>query len=315
MRDLAVFAEGLTKSFGSTPALRGLNLAVPAGTVCGLLGPNGAGKTTAVRVLTTLLVPDSGTAFVDGVDVVRDAARARYRFGLVGQAAALDEAMSGRANLRMFGRLYHLSPREARRRADDLLERFDLADAADREAGTYSGGMRRRLDLAAGLLIAPAVLFLDEPTTGLDPRGRSEVWAAVRDLVAGGTAVVLTTQYLDEADRLADSIAVVDAGRVVATGTPDELKARVGAEHVDVVVASLDALPAARTAMRAATGMEPVVDVEERSLSAQLGPGGLAAVVRELDDAGVRVENLALRKPTLDEVFLEMTEDLAGATR
>ncbi|WP_189212778.1 ATP-binding cassette domain-containing protein [Actinokineospora fastidiosa] len=315
MRDLAVFAEGLTKSFGSTPALRGLDLAVPAGTVCGLLGPNGAGKTTAVRVLTTLLVPDSGTAFVDGVDVVRDAARARYRFGLVGQAAALDEAMSGRANLRMFGRLYHLSPREARRRADDLLERFDLADAADREVGTYSGGMRRRLDLAAGLLIAPAVLFLDEPTTGLDPRGRSEVWAAVRDLVAGGTAVVLTTQYLDEADRLADSIAVVDAGRVVATGTPDELKARVGAEHVDVVVASLDALPAARTAMRAATGMEPVVDVEERSLSAQLGPGGLAAVVRELDDAGVRVENLALRKPTLDEVFLEMTEDLAGATR
>ncbi|MGW5055329.1 ATP-binding cassette domain-containing protein [Actinokineospora sp. NPDC004072] len=309
--DFAVFAEGLTKSFGDTTALRGLDLAVPAGTVCGLLGPNGAGKTTAVRVLTTLLVPDSGTAFVDGVDVVRDAARARCRFGLVGQATALDEAMTGRANLRMFARLYHLSARDARRRADELLARFGLEAAADREVSTYSGGMRRRLDLAAGLIIAPAVLFLDEPTTGLDPRGRAEVWSAVRDLVAGGTAIVLTTQYLDEADRLADTIAVVDTGRVVATGTPDELKARIGGEHVDVTVASPDSLPAARLALHTATGSEPASGADERTLSVALGLADLVEVVRELDAAGVRVENLALRKPTLDEVFLELT--LAGA--
>ncbi|QWF84696.1 ATP-binding cassette domain-containing protein [Amycolatopsis sp. CA-230715] len=307
--DLAVLVEGVAKRFGDTEALAGLDLEVPAGTICGVLGPNGAGKTTAVRILSTLLRPDRGRAFVDGIDVVRDAERARYRLGLAGQFAAVDEKLTGRGNLRMFGRLYHLPGRVAKERADELLDRFHLTEAGNRVVSTYSGGMRRRLDLAASLLIAPAVLFLDEPTTGLDPRGRAEVWAAVRDLVEGGTTVVLTTQYLDEADHLADSIAVIDAGRVVATGTPEQLKNKVGAEHVAVALASADDLAEAGAALHRATGGEPMLHPGSRTATVAVNgdPGALAAVVRELDSAGIRIDTMALRSPTLDDVFLELT--------
>ncbi|HEX8862439.1 MAG TPA: ATP-binding cassette domain-containing protein, partial [Actinomycetes bacterium] len=250
----AVLARGLRKRFGRTEALRGLDLAVPAGTVCGLLGPNGAGKTTVVRILATLTLPDGGSARVAGHDVVAEAQRVRHRIGLVGQHAAVDEKLTARDNLRMFGRLGHLGERAARRRADELLERLDLAAAGDRLVKTFSGGMRRRLDLAAGLLVAPAVLFLDEPTTGLDPRSRNQVWAIVRGLVGEGTTVLLTTQYLDEADHLADHVAVVDSGRVIASGSPTELKSALGGEQVDVVVARPGDLSAAATALRRACG-------------------------------------------------------------
>jgi ABC-2 type transport system ATP-binding protein len=229
--ELAVHAEGLRKRFGPTRALDGVDLAVPAGSVCALLGPNGAGKTTAVRILATLLRPDAGTATVAGYDVARQAAHARFRIGLAGQYAAVDEMLTGRGNLVLFGRLYHLPPRVARRRADELLEHFDLTDAADKPVKTYSGGMRRRLDLAASLIVAPAVLFLDEPTTGIDPGSRLRIWEMIGQLVAEGTSVLLTTQYLDEADRLADQIVVLDKGRVAAAGTPARLKSSVGGER------------------------------------------------------------------------------------
>src|SRR5262245_49298864 len=245
----AVVAEGLRKRYGETRALDGFDVAVPPGTVCGLLGPNGAGKTTAVRILTTLLRPDGGRAEVAGFDVTRQAAQVRYRIGLLGQHAAVDDVLSGRQNLEMFGRLYHLGARAARRRAGELLERFGLADAGDKPAKRYSGGMRRRLDLAVSLILAPEVLFLDEPTTGLDPRGRSEVWEAVRGLVAGGTTVLLTTQYLDEADQLADGIRVIDHGRVIADGSPDELKSLIGGDRIDVVLHAVDQLPRAAEAI------------------------------------------------------------------
>jgi ABC-2 type transport system ATP-binding protein len=310
----AVVTEGLTRRFGTTQALDGLDLSIATGTICGVLGPNGAGKTTAVRILTTLLLPDEGSARVAGYDVVKDADEVRYRIGLAGQSAALDEKLTGRDNLRMFGRLYHLAPRVARSRADDLLERFGLSDAADRIVKTYSGGMRRRLDLAASLTIAPPVLFLDEPTTGLDPRSRNGVWDSIRELVTDGTTVLLTTQYLDEADQLADRIAVIDTGRVIASGTAAQLKSRIGGDHLDVVVASRADLPAAQGVLRRITGTAPQVRGEIRRLSVPTaeGAGILAAAVRELDRAGVGLEDITLRRPTLDDVFLQLTGHTTG---
>ena len=268
MSEIAIVADGLHKRYGETVALDGLDLEVPEGTVCGLLGPNGAGKTTAVRVLATLLRMDSGSASVAGCDVVRDPRAVRAKIGLTSQHDAVDEALSGRQNLEMFGRLHHLSPRAARRRSDELLERFGLAEAASRPAKKYSGGMRRRLDLAASFIRSPRVLFLDEPTTGQDPRNRNEVWDVVRALVAEGTTVLLTTHYLDEADQLADSISVIDRGRVIAAGTPAELKARVGGSQIDVVVAADADLSVAATAVGFACGCAASVDEAVRRVTA-----------------------------------------------
>jgi ABC-2 type transport system ATP-binding protein len=305
----AVLTEGLGKRFKAERALDGLDLAVPEGSVLGLLGPNGAGKTTAVRVLTTLLRPDAGRAEVAGHDVVREPGAVRRAIGLTGQHTTVDDILTGRENLLMWGRLFHLSPRAAARRAEELLDRFGLTEAADRRARTYSGGMRRRLDVASSLVLAPRVFFLDEPTTGLDPRNRGEVWAALRGLVAGGTTVVLTTQYLDEADQLADRIAVLDGGRKVAEGTPSELKSLVGGDRIDVLVRDAADLPAAADVLgRAADG--PVeVDAPLRRLSAPVRDrvAALTGVVRALDDAGLAVEDIGVRRPTLDEVFLHLT--------
>jgi ABC-2 type transport system ATP-binding protein len=304
-----VVAEGVFKRFGATTALNGFDLSVARGSVCGLLGPNGAGKTTAVRILTTLLRPDSGRAEVAGYDVTRQAAQVRAHIGLVGQQAAVDEVLSGRQNLALFGRLFHLGRATARRRADDLLTQFGLADAADKPVAQYSGGMRRRLDLAASLILAPPVLFLDEPTTGLDPRGRNEVWTAVRALVDTGTTVLLTTQYLDEADQLADDVAVIESGRVIAEGTPDRLKSTLGGDRIDVVVHSHDDCASAAAAVRQATGSRPDVDPDRRRISAPVRDRATALieVVRALDAAGIAAEDIALRRPTLDEVFLHLT--------
>jgi len=301
----------LRKSYGKTLALDGLDLRVEEGTILGLLGPNGAGKTTVVRILTTLLSPDAGRAEVAGLDVVRQADELRSRIGLTGQYAAVDEYLTGRENLEMVGRLYHLPKKVARRRADELLERFDLVDAASRLVKTYSGGMRRRLDLSASLVFSPPVLFLDEPTTGLDPRSRIAMWDIIGELVSGGTTLLLTTQYLDEADRLADRICVVDAGRVIAEGTSGELKARVGGERLEVTLEQEDGLEdAARVLERYAHADGGVrVDTERRYLVATVagGAGLLAAVVRDLDAARVRVDELGLHRPTLDDVFLTLT--------
>ncbi|MEU4726120.1 ATP-binding cassette domain-containing protein [Nonomuraea dietziae] len=308
MADPIVVAEGLHKSFGDTHALRGLELSVQQGTVCGVLGPNGAGKTTAVRILATLSDPDAGHARIAGYDVVREAGEVRARIGLAGQYAAVDEKLTGRGNLRMFGRLYHLSRREAHRRADELLERFGLMDAADRQVAGYSGGMRRRLDLIASLILRPEVLFLDEPTTGLDPRSRGEIWDSVRELVADGTTVLLTTQYLDEADQLADDIAVIDHGQVIATGTPDELKATIGG-RLDVILENPAALRSAATVLNALTGADPTMTGADQLSVALPGSGfRLAHIVRELDRAGVAAADVRLRRPTLDEVFLRLTD-------
>ncbi|MFB4279527.1 ATP-binding cassette domain-containing protein [Nonomuraea sp. MTCD27] len=308
MAEPIVVAEGLHKSFGGTHALRGLDLSVPRGTVCGVLGPNGAGKTTAVRILATLSDPDAGHARIAGYDVVREAGEVRARIGLAGQYAAVDEKLTGRGNLRMFGRLSHLTRREAHRRADELLERFGLMDAADRQVAGYSGGMRRRLDLITCLIQRPEVLFLDEPTTGLDPRSRGEIWDSIRELVADGTTVLLTTQYLDEADRLADDIAVIDHGQVIATGTPDELKATIG-DRLDVTLENPAAMPEAATVLNALTGAEPTTTGADR-LGVALPATGLrlADIVRELDRAGVAAADVSLRRPTLDEVFLRLTD-------
>ncbi|GAA0342744.1 ATP-binding cassette domain-containing protein [Actinoallomurus spadix] len=315
--DLAVAAEGLRKRYGDTAALDGLDLAVPAGAVRGLLGPNGAGKTTTVRILTTLLRPDEGRATVAGFDVLSRPAEVRHRIGLLGQRTAVDEILSGRQNLELFGRLHHLGARAARARAAELLDRFGLGDAGAKPVGRYSGGMRRRLDLAAALILAPAVLFLDEPTTGLDPRGRLEMWDAVRALAREGTTVLLTTHYLDEADHLADTISVVDHGRVVAEGTPDELKARTGDDRIDVVVRDPAALPAAAELLSRVSGTTAEVDADLRRAGAPVRDRAtaLTQVVRALADAGIDAEDIALRRPTLDEVFLHLTGHRAGDAR
>ncbi|WP_433282494.1 ATP-binding cassette domain-containing protein [Pseudonocardia xinjiangensis] len=312
----AVTAEAIRKRYPGSGALAldGFDLSVPPGTVHGLLGPNGAGKTTAIRILTTLLRADSGRATIAGFDVGTQAAHVRRQIGLVGQYAAVDEILDGRRNLVMFGRLFHLSPAGARSRADELLERFGLTGAAGRPVGRYSGGMRRRLDLAVSMILAPAVLFLDEPTTGLDPRGRAEVWAAVRALVAGGTTVLLTTQYLDEADQLADRISVLAhmgeaGGRVIAEGTPDELRSRVGGDRIDLVVHHPADLPAAAGLVGRVTGSEPEVDAATRRVAAPVGDrmAALAAMVHGLREEGIDAEDLTVRRPTLDEVFLQLT--------
>ncbi|WP_406285514.1 ATP-binding cassette domain-containing protein [Embleya sp. NBC_00896] len=316
MESISLVAEGLHKKFGRTPALNGFDLAVPAGTVCGLLGPNGAGKTTAVRVFATLVAPDAGHARVAGFDVVRDADRVRGVIGLAGQHAALEEGVTGRENLQLFGRFHHLGAREAKRRADELLTRFGLADAADRLVRTYSGGTRRRLDLVTSLITTPPVLFLDEPTTGLDPRSRNDIWQVVRELAAQGTTVMLTTQYLEEADRLADAIAVVDHGRVIASGTPERLKAGIGTSVEVAVLRPADLETAAGVLGRLGTG-EPDYDRDDLRVRAITRPGvGLSMphLVRELDIAGVTVVDVALRAPSLDDVFLSLTADTATDT-
>ena len=319
---MAIEAEGLRKSFGLVRALRGVDLAVPEGGICALLGPNGAGKTTAVRILATLTRPDGGTARVAGHDVAREPRRVRASIGLAGQHSAVDDDLTGQENLFILGLMWHLGRRRARARAAELLERFGLADAGGRLVKTWSGGMRRRLDLVASLVVAPAVLFLDEPTTGLDPRSRSEIWSAVRSLAAEGTTVLLTTQYLDEADRLAGQIVIVNEGLVSAQGTPDELKNALGA-RVDVVlsdtaltgtalsdpVAGGDALAAAESVLYAVAGSRPEVDPDARRLTVPIAAGAvtLPELVRRLDAAGVEAEDVSIRRPTLDEVFLAQT--------
>ena len=309
MATLPVLAEGLRKRYGRANALDGFDLAVAEGSVCGLLGPNGAGKTTAVRILTTLLRPDGGRARVAGFDVVGQAAQVRYRIGLLGQQTAVDEVLSGRQNLVLFGRLHHLGAGPAGRRADELLEQFGLVDTGGKPVKQYSGGMRRRLDLAASLILAPPVLFLDEPTTGLDPRGRNEVWEAVRKLVGGGTTVLLTTQYLDEADQLADQVSVIDHGRVIAEGSPDQLKSKLGGDRIDVVVHRADQLAATAATVGRAAGAEAEVDPDTRRVSVPVRDrvAALTSSARALADAGIAVEDIALRRPTLDEVFLHLT--------
>jgi ABC-2 type transport system ATP-binding protein len=339
MSGIAVHAHSLRKRYpgSDAPALDGFDLTVPAGTVHGLLGPNGAGKTTAVRILATLLRADSGRAEIDGIDVAAHPADVRRRIGLVGQYAAVDEILDGRRNLVMFGRLFHLSPADARRRADELLERFGLTDTGTRPVGRYSGGMRRRLDLAVGMILAPAVLFLDEPTTGLDPHGRAEVWDAVRGLVAAGTTVLLTTQYLDEADQLADRISVLrgtaaggacgaggvgehsargaGGGRVVAEGTPDELRSRIGGDRISLVVRHDADLPRAAALVAEVAGTDADVDPDARRVTAPVRDrmAALAATLHAVQAAGVEAEDLTVRRPTLDEVFLQLTTTGAAA--
>ncbi|WP_204043018.1 ATP-binding cassette domain-containing protein [Acrocarpospora phusangensis] len=297
---------GLGKRFGDTPALHSLDLHIPEGQVHGLLGPNGAGKTTLIRILTTLLRPTAGHATVAGFDVVRQAADVRRRIGLVGQHAAVDELLTGHQNLDMFARLSHLPRRTAAARAGELLERFGLADTGRKPVKDYSGGMRRRLDLAAGLILSPPVLFLDEPTTGLDPRSRDQVWSAIRDLAGQGSTILLTTQYLEEADRLATQISIIDGGRLVAAGTPAELKATIGGDRVEVVAASAADLPAVAGLL----GPYAHIEEETRRVSAP-APDRVAALtgaVRGLAEAGIAAEDIGVRRPTLDEVFLRLTE-------
>jgi ABC-2 type transport system ATP-binding protein len=312
--DLAISARGLVKSYGSVRALAGVDLDVASGTVLGLLGPNGAGKTTVVRVLTTLLRPDAGTARVAGFDVVRDAAALRERIGLAGQYAAVDENLTGLENLTMVGRLYGMRRPVAKQRGNELLERFDLVEATNRPAKTYSGGMRRRLDLAAALVAKPPVLFLDEPTTGLDPRSRLNLWETIEGLVAEGTTVLLTTQYLDEADRLADSIAVIDHGKLIAEGTSDELKDRVGGERLEVRLDDARDVDAAIRALMPMTDEPPTSEGRVVKLSVRRRSGTIVEAVRRLSDAGVGVDDLDLRRPTLDDVFLALTGHAAEAT-
>ena len=308
MRNL-VEASGLVKRYREVTALDGLDLAVAEGTVLGLLGPNGAGKTTAVSILATLLVPDAGSARVAGADVVAEPREVRRRIGLSGQFAAVDEHLTGFENLDMIGRLYHLSRRRARARAGELLELFDLTDAGGRPVKTYSGGMRRRLDLAGALVAAPPVLFLDEPTTGLDPHGRRQLWEVIRGMVGGGTTVLLTTQYLEEADQLADRILVIDHGKAIAEGTADDLKSRVGAERIEVTVADAATLERARQVLARFAVGEQQADRRSRSLITPIAGGAtaLAEALHELNRARVAVQDVGLRRPTLDDVFLTLT--------
>jgi ABC-2 type transport system ATP-binding protein len=309
MNEPAIVAKGLRKRYGDTPALDGFDLTVRMGTVHGLLGPNGAGKTTAIRIFATLLRFDSGQAAVAGYDVPREAEAVRGLIALTGQYAAVDEILSGRQNLLLFGQLLCLSKRQARQRADELLEQFELTDVATKSAGQYSGGMRRRLDLAASLIRTPEVLFLDEPTTGLDPRSRNRLWDAVRSIVGSGTTVLLTTQYLEEADQLADRISVMDRGRVVAEGTADELKAVIGGDRIEVVVHDVADLPSAAELVGRIAATEPEIDAELRRISAPVSDRvvALTDVVRALHDSGIVAEDIGLRRPTLDEAFLRLT--------
>jgi ABC-2 type transport system ATP-binding protein len=317
----AVVATGLVKRFGATEALKGVDLSVERATVLGVLGPNGAGKTTAVRILTTLLKPDAGRAFIDGIDVVKNPRLARARIGLTGQYAAVDERLTGFENLEHVGRLFHQSRRDARARAGELLERFDLSGAADRISSTYSGGMRRRLDIAMSLIGRPSVLFLDEPTTGLDPRSRIVMWEFIDQLTKSGMTTLLTTQYLDEADRLADQIAVIDQGEVIERGTPGELKRRVGGEQIEVIVAEAADAPLAIEALSPFACGDSHVERDGRSVVVPVRDirGVVPLAVRRLDEAGVEIDDVGVRRSTLDDVFFALTghaaeEDEAGDT-
>ncbi|HEX2425064.1 MAG TPA: ATP-binding cassette domain-containing protein [Actinomycetota bacterium] len=321
MTDPIISTEGLVKRFGAVEALKGIDMRVEGGTVFGLLGPNGAGKTTAVRILSTLLLPDAGSAQVDGLDVVRDAEELRYRIGLAGQSAAVDENLTGLENLELVGRLYGLPRVEARRRSGEILERFGLSEAANRTAKTYSGGMRRRLDLAASLVGRPRVLFLDEPTTGLDPRSRIDVWEFIRELQSEGATLLLTTQYLEEADRLADRIAVIDLGTVIAEGTSDDLKARIGGEVLELQLERLVDLPVAVDALAGLGTGEPRPDPVSGVVRVPVGDEGPAVTLqstRRLDERKIALAGFALHRPTLDDVFLALTghaaEDGAAPT-
>ena len=307
--EFAVVANGLTKRYGDVVALDGLDLSVPTGTVLGLLGPNGAGKTTAVSVLTTLIAPDAGTARVAGVDVVKDPQRVRSLIGLSGQYAAVDEHLTATENLVMIGCLYGMRRKEALKRTNDLIERFRLTDSAHRPLKTFSGGMRRRIDLAGALLADPPVLFLDEPTTGLDPRSRGELWDAIRERVDAGTTVVLTTQYLEEADQLANEIVVIDHGRAIARGTSQELKRRIGGEHLDVHLAKAEDLARVETVLRGVAIGAIRTEVEEALISVPVAKGveALGSVMAELTAQNVEIVDIGLRRPTLDDVFMELT--------
>ena len=309
MSRVMIEAVGLHKSFGETHALAGLDFDAKEGTILCVLGPNGAGKTTAVRILTTLTRPDAGTATVAGVDVQRNPAEVRNRIGVAGQYAALDELLTGRENLVMVGRLYRLNAKDARSRAAALIEHFELTDASDRTVKTYSGGMRRRLDLGAALMAEPPVIFLDEPTTGLDPKGRLSMWDLIEDLARGGTTVLMTTQYLEEADRLADDIVVIDHGRAIARGTALELKQQVGGERLEVTISDNPYLSAARRVLEALGEGPAHVDEEARrvSVAVRSHDGVLTRAIRELDAAGVHVDDIGFRRPTLDAVFLSLT--------
>jgi ABC-2 type transport system ATP-binding protein len=315
MTEPIVRAENIVKHFGDVKALDGVDVSFEPGIIYGLLGPNGAGKTTLIRVLTTLLRPDAGSATVAGVDVLRDPVKARTVLGLAGQFAAVDDYLTGRENVEMVGRLYRLSSRDARRRADEVLERIDLTDAADRPVRTYSGGMRRRLDLAASMVGRPQVLFLDEPTTGIDPRSRIGIWDLISDLVGGGTTILLTTQYLDEADQLAARVGVIDHGRVIAEGTPTQLKDQLGGSVVELTVPDADRERALES-LGSINDHEPSFDPASKkiSLAAPNGPTTLTRVVRRLDEASIAPEDIALRQPTLDDVFLAMTGHVAEET-
>jgi ABC-2 type transport system ATP-binding protein len=317
----AITAEGLVKTFGTgdkaVHAVAGIDLVVPKGHVVGLLGPNGAGKTTIVRMLTTLLRPDAGRAVVAGHDVVAEPQAVRASIGLSGQFAAIDENLTGRENLWLFGRLYQLSSEQARKRAGELLEQFALTDAADRPAKTYSGGMRRRLDLAGSLIVHPEVLFLDEPTTGLDPSSRLDLWDVIRDRVSEGSTILLTTQYLEEADALADRIVVIDKGKIIAAGTADELKAQVGGDRIEVIVHEAASLTEAEAILQKGSNGQAVVDEHVRKITVPSSSGskGLVLVIRDLDEAGIDIDDIALRRPSLDDVFLKLTGHRAEQTR